>query len=184
MAEPVNRLYQNHVPLAGAGIADVQPDVPFKILVANFGESPHNVVPNQHIATAEEHPTSLIESHISQGEMFGLVPDAPSNDDVKFRQWVFNPRDTDAINRHISDERQKHLEDEEKPITTDDIDLDVSEDFEEDVRNILPKHARLWTRKLGQINAADMRIDLVADAKPFKSPPYRAGSKTLQLEQN
>ena len=80
---------------------DVKPDVPFKILVANFGESPHDLVPNQHIATTEEHPTSLIESHISHGEMLGLVTDAPSNDDGKFRKWVFNPRDTDVINRHF-----------------------------------------------------------------------------------
>ena len=46
MAEPVKRLYENHVCLAGAGIVDVQPDVRFKILVANFGESPHDLFPN------------------------------------------------------------------------------------------------------------------------------------------
>ena len=39
MAEPVKHLYQNHLWLAGAGITDVQRDVPFKILVANFAES-------------------------------------------------------------------------------------------------------------------------------------------------
>ena len=27
-----------------------------------------------------------------------------------------------------------------------------------------------------------MRIDLKSDAKPFKSPPYRAGPKTRELE--
>ena len=65
MAKAVKSFYQNHVCLAGAGIADVQHDVPFKILVANLGESSYDLVPNQHMATTEEHPTSLIESHIS-----------------------------------------------------------------------------------------------------------------------
>ena len=97
---------------------------------------------------------------------------------------MFNPRDTDVINRHLSDERQKHLEDNEKPITADEMELDVIEDFEEDVRNMLRKHSRLWTGKLGQINAADMHIDVVPDAKPFMSAPYRVGPKTRQLEQN
>ena len=90
--------------------------------------------------------------------MLGLVPDAPSNDDGKLRKWVFNMRDTDVINRHISDERQNNLEDDEKPINADDIDLDVAEDIEEDVRNMLRKHARLWTGMLGQINADEISI--------------------------
>ena len=57
MDEPVKRLYQKHVCLAGARIEDVQPDVPFKIFVANFGESSHNLVSNQHIVIAEEKAT-------------------------------------------------------------------------------------------------------------------------------
>ena len=52
------------------------------------------------------------------------------------------------------------------------------------VLKMLRKHERLWTRKLGHINAADMLIDLVPEAKPLKYPPYRAGPKTSELEQN
>ena len=62
--------------------------------------------------------------------------------------------------------------------------MDVAEDVEEDVLDMLREKARLWTGKLGQINVADMRIDLFPDAKPLKSPPYLAGPKTRQLEQN
>ena len=77
MTQPVKFLYQNHLCLAVEGIAYVQPDDPFKILVVNFGESSYDLVPNQHISTAKEHPTSLIESHISHVEILGLVTDAP-----------------------------------------------------------------------------------------------------------
>ena len=101
----------------------------------------------------------------------GLVTDAPSNDEYMFRKWVFIPRDTGVINRHLSDDRQKHLEYDKKPITADAIELDVAEDVEEDVRKILPKHARLWTGKIGQINMAEMGINFVPDAKLLKSPP-------------
>ena len=52
MTELVKIFYQNHFCLAGAGIADVKPDVPFKIFVDNFGDSPYDLVPNQHIATS------------------------------------------------------------------------------------------------------------------------------------
>ena len=92
--------------------------------------------------TADEHPRIHIKSHISDAEILGLVPDALSNDDGKIRKWVFNLRDTDVINRHLSNDRQKRLEDDEKPITADYIELDVAEDVEECVRKMLPKHAR------------------------------------------
>ena len=90
----------------------------------------------------------------------------------------------DVINCHLSDETQKHLEDDEKPFSATGIELDVAEDIAENVRTILGKHERLWTRNLHQINATDMRIDLVPDTKPFVSPPYLAGPKTPQLEKN
>ena len=67
MSEPVKHLYQNHVFLVGAGIADVQHDFPFNILMTKFGKSSHDLLLNQHIATSEEQPTSLLGSHIPHG---------------------------------------------------------------------------------------------------------------------
>ena len=79
---------------------------------------------------------------------------------------------------------QKHLEDDEKKSTANGIELDVAEDFKSDVGNMLGKHAWLWTGKKGQSNAADMWIYLIPHAKTFNSPPYHAGPKTRQWEQN
>ena len=69
------------------------------------------------------------------------------------------------------------------PITADYFELDVLEDVEEDVRNMVRKHARLSTGKLDQIKVADMHINFLPDAKPSKSPSYRSRPNTLQLKQ-
>ena len=95
--------------------------------------------------------------------MLGLVPDPLSNDDGKFRKWVFNPQDKNFMNRYHSDEIEKQLKYDEKPITTDDIYFYVSKDVEEYFRTILHKQAQLWLGKLCEINVADIHIDLVPD---------------------
>ena len=71
----------------------------------------------------------------------------------------------------------------EKPMTADGIEFDIPVDREEEVRDMLRKHEKMWNGELGAINVTDMRIDLVASAKPFKSAPYLAGPKTRELEQ-
>ena len=47
---------------------------------------------------------------------------------------------------------------------------------------MLRKHEKIWSGQLGDINVTQMHIDLKPDAKPFKSPPYRAGPETRELE--
>lgn len=71
---------------------------------------------------------------------------------------------------------------DEKSDTADDIDINVPLDKEEAVRAMLCKHEKMWFGQLGEINVTEMRIDLVPDARPFKSAPYRAGPKTRELE--
>lgn len=44
------------------------------------------------------------------------------------------------------------------------------------------KHDHMWSGQLGEINVIEMRIDLIYDAKTFKSPQYRAGPKIEELE--
>ena len=72
--------------------------------------------------------------------------------------------------------------DDEKVVTAEEIELNVPNEEEEKVRNMLRKHEKILSEKLGDINVTQMRIDLKPDAKPFKSPPYRAGPKTRELK--
>ena len=183
LVEPVERLYNDRTCLTAAGVADVRSNEPFKLLVANFGPKAVDLKPNQVVAMAETHPENLVESHISHAEMLGLIPDDPIPGTSKYRKFNFNTSDENLINRQLADEREKHMGADEKPMTADDIELDIPVEKEKDVRDMLRKHEKIWNGELGAINVTDMRIDLVPDAKPFKSAPYRAGPKTRELEQ-
>ena len=81
--------------------------------MTNFGEYSYNLVLNQHVSTADPHPTSLIEYHMSHREVLGQVIDLPSNDNWKFQKFVFNPCNMDFINLHVLKERTVHLNDEQ-----------------------------------------------------------------------
>ena len=165
--------------MTGTGVADVIADKPFKVLVANFSDNVVSLLPHQVIATAADHPETLVESHMSHAEVFGLIPD---NRDTKFRKRPINTKDIDVINRQLADQRELHMGEDEKPITADDIDIDVPEDKVADVRTMLKKHEGAWSGQLGEINVTELRIDLKPDAIPFKSAPYCAGPKTRELE--
>lgn len=60
--------------------------------------------------------------------------------------------------------------------------MEVPHDKGEEVRNVLRKPERIWFGQLGYIKATEMQIDLVPDANPLKSAPYRSSPKTRALE--
>lgn len=64
----------------------------------------------------------------------------------------------------------------------DDIVLYATHEMEKNVRDILRKNKGMWSGQPEEINITEIRIDLVPDAKPFKSAPYRAGPKTRNLK--
>ena len=57
--------------------------------------------------------------------------------------------------------------DDEKPVTAEDIDLNVPEEEKDRVRDMLPKHGKIWEGQRGDINVTHRRIDLKSDANPF-----------------
>ncbi len=73
LIEPSPRLFRFQSCMASNGIAQVKPRTPFKILVANFGNTPVMVNAGQSIATVETHPSTIVESDISHAEVLGLV---------------------------------------------------------------------------------------------------------------
>ena len=191
LEEPIQKLYDNHMCLSGAGIANVTEGRTFRILVANFGEHPKTLLENQHIANASLHPTSIVESTISHAQFLGLVPDAPpyqteQNGPTKpsmFRKREQSAKDPALINKHLADLRESHMEKDETPVTAEDVPLDVDEKYHPAIRGMLKKHEDMWLGKLGNINVTEHAIDLIPGARSFKSPPYRAGPKTRELEQ-
>jgi len=163
-----------------SGVAMVEANKPFKILIANFDDKPAHLCVNQIIASYEVAPTFLEESGFSHAEILGIVPEDRSR---MFRKQNASARDVHVINKHLAEKRSQVTEAEDKPVTVDDIELEVSLEKETAVRDMLRRHEPMWTGALGEIRTSEMRIDLVDNARPFRSPPYRAGPKTRELEQ-
>ena len=182
LVEPAQRLFKNHMCLAGAGVAQVVPDKPFNITVANFGKHPVILRSGQRIATAEPHPTTLIESSTTHGKVFGITESDPSVPQGKYRKRSTSVKDTKIINQHLADDRESHMDQDDKPATADDIPLTgVPPELETRVRDMLRKHEKMWSGELGNITTTEHPIDLVPNARPFKSPPFRAGPKMREL---
>ena len=80
---------------------------------------------------ASAHREKIVESDVTHAELLGLLPD---NVDTKYRKRHVKVRDIETINQHLADERERHLCDDEKPVLAEDIDLNVPEEEEDQVR--------------------------------------------------
>lgn len=113
--------------------------------------------------------------------MIGLITDMHSNG--KFRKRNIDPENIDAVNQHLDDQSESHIYADEKLTIADDIKVDVPPDKDQAVRDMLRKHERIWSDQLREIKATELRIDVRPSTGQFKSPTYRAGPKTQELEQ-
>lgn len=175
-------LFSKQMCLVASGIANVSADQPLRLLVANFGSTSIELRPRKAITKASDHPTNLVESHISHGELLDLFSE--DTNDGKFRKRHIDHKIIDTINRHLDDQRESHMAEDETPTTADDIKLGFPEDKENAMRTMLRKHKTMWSGQLSEIKETELRIELNTHAKPFKSPQYRAGPKTRELEQS
>ena len=116
--EPARRLFNTHMCLAGHGIAQVERNKPFRILVANFGKVARKLLPGQGIAQANSHPTRIYESDITHAELLGIIEEDSAQ---MYRKRDIDAKDTAVINKYLQDVRNSHMGEDEKPITADDI---------------------------------------------------------------
>ena len=72
---PNDALYQSAQVLATNGVVQVEPDKPFRILIANFKALPHQLVKNQVVGQLLPHPTAVIPSKVSVAEVLGIFQD-------------------------------------------------------------------------------------------------------------
>lgn len=117
---------------------------------------------------------------MSHADMPGFTPD---DRDTKVQKRHLDVREIHKINNHLTCQWEQHIGKDEMRVAAADIQLHVPPDREADIRNMLQKHERMWLGQLGESNITEMRINLVREAKTFRSPPYRAVSKTRELEQ-
>ena len=188
VVEPLPSLTTSHMVSASNGVAHIQPNVPFRILVANFGEKPVRLRRDMVIAHAFPHPTAVFDTPLKLVDVFGIeVEDAPSS--VNEQHNVVATKRANSAGREAPTQRET-LADQDTSVLTElkksksveDIPLsDVDKRFHKEIRDMLRKHASMWDGHLGEIKATEHRIEVDPEAKPIRQNPYRAGLKERQF---
>lgn len=92
---------------------------------------------NYYVANADDHPTSLMESDISHGEMLGILYTTTT----KYRKREHDANNTDLMNKQLADEREAACGQEaEKPIKPDTVELASTHHFN-------PRYAKCYVNK-------------------------------------
>ncbi len=189
LLEPHQRLYQTWLCLAATGVAQVQPDKPFQILVANFSEEPIKLTKGLRVATSTGSPKRLRESTMSHGEMLGIFTDEEVmslQEDQPSRyqkRGDLKVKDDEKFDKHLADRREPPSGDEHQPVTADDLDLsDVDTKYHQEIRRMMRKHEDMWSGKLGHITVTEHTIDLEPGVRPHRAVPYRSGLKERELQ--
>ena len=73
--ETLKQLFSKHTCLVATVVHQVKSETPFRVMIANFGTAPVKLMHGQNVSNIDEHPTNLVESDISHGELLGIVSD-------------------------------------------------------------------------------------------------------------
>lgn len=176
--EPTGDLMQQNSVSATNSVVDIEPRIPFWIMVANFGGKQYQL------------PKGMITARLGSGESItrilndssrvvvhrriqrhndGLIADqALGTDDRKFADLCPAP---------------KEPKDRQETCSVDELELDhIDEDIREKVLETLRRYVNMWDGHFGLIEATYHRIKTCSDTHPFRQRPYRAGSKTRQIQ--
>lgn len=94
--DPLRSPCKNHDCIADTRVHQAQPGKEFYILIGSLSRNHFKLVKDQSVATAEDHPETLTETDISNGELLGIVD---SNN--KYRKSEHSTRDVNLLNQHF-----------------------------------------------------------------------------------
>ena len=176
VVQPNEKLFHNHGVAPTNGVVQIEPNRPFRILVANFGKHAKSLVKNQVLGTLLPHPTFVIPTPVKFAEVLGLV-----NSDSE------NAKPEPADNT-VSSDKQDLVKPEVAAASSptkasvDDMDLShVDEQYRNRLREMLRRHSAMWDGSLGEINSTEHCIELKAGTRPIAQQPYRAGFKEREF---
>lgn len=118
--ERSQHMLQNNSCLVEYGVAQVVCGKVFKVLVSNLGEKPKTLLKEQTVANAKPNPTSMQESYISHGELFGIISkDTPTGGEKSssYRKRNIDGCDIGTIYKHLTDMHEAHIGSDEPPTT-------------------------------------------------------------------
>lgn len=168
--QPNSALYHTHGILVANGIAQVEPNRPFKILVSNTGVNECRLHKNQVLGTALPHPSVVIPTHVMTADVLGISPESD-----------LQPAAAQTATNNVKEEKVSEEETEE---ALEGVKMEhVPEEYRERLRRLLLKFSHMWNGHLGQIAATEHHIDVLPGTRPIAQPPYRAGPRARQIEQ-
>ena len=146
----------------------VEPDAPFRILVANFTKTPKYLLKNQVVATLLPHPTDVTPSNIQLHEFLGIAEYDP-----ELLMLEPAPPGAHADTAKLSGEDTEYLKEaENKPQSVDDVDLsNLDVKYSARARALLNKYSSMWDGSLGEMNITKHAIELAPGSRPFAQPP-------------
>ena len=164
-----DNLYHRESISATNGIAQVEPDKPFRVLVANFGRIPRSLAKKQVNGTPLPHATAILQTRMSLAD---------------FVAWA-NDAEDETHRANISGVSEVEPSKNKEGVDVQELDLShVAFCHREKPRTMLRKYSHMWNGSLGQITTTEHTIDLVPGPRRVSLVLFRAVSKALQAEQD
>ena len=169
--DPKQALLQRHRVRTANGIVEARPDIPFPIVLANFGKRPVHLPKGTVVAVAKRNPATTVYALGKVGEKMLNVLNLP-----------FLPRgQASRANEPAQDAPKSGFDTNETDREVDvreQVDLSHLSDvtLREKIYEMLSKHSDMWRPgRLGEIRATEHRIELRNGTKPIRQMPYRQG---------
>ena len=171
--QPQDSLYETGQVLATNGVVQVEPDKPFRILIANFSTHEYQLAKDQVVGQLLPHPTAVIPSKVNIADVLGICGDIEVDKFESKQDTVPSFRD-----------KGRPQTETVTPASANDLDLDYLEPrYRTRLREMLRKYSSMWSGHLGEISTNQHHIDVPPGTRPVHHPPYRAGPKARQVEQ-
>lgn len=87
--QPLRALYKTHTIVSMNGFVDVRPNVPFKMLMSNYGNKRYIIPKNQTVVHLLPHPSGLIPQTVNLAQVLGLRDHRYCDRDQQEYQGVF-----------------------------------------------------------------------------------------------
>ena len=171
------RAAQKQSVLCANGLMEVIPNQPFTILVSNFTNAPRKLPKHMTIAWAEPPPdyyVPLADTACTEAPVETVA--AVQRDELRLSK-----RRSACVQSHVTQSHKKAITEARDWHETVQIGS-AFEDRRDEVLQVLEPHHKMWDGHLGQMAGVEHHIDLMPDAKPLRSVPYRAGIRMRDIE--
>ena len=171
--DPMQPLQHRLVVRLNSGVADVFPNHPFEVIVANLSRKPRRIPRNTNIGCAKRNPVATLTPERPVAEEMGRVlniseiPETSSTNAGSDYEGASGPA---AV--HSCSTKDKILNDWESQVSHSDIN---NEPLRTEIMAVQRRHSSMWDGNLGTVSATEHGIELEKGPKILSSMTYRQG---------